>query len=188
MFKKLILSGAVASLVATGAMAKDYTRDIFASVGSQSSYEFGLAMETKDNLSSMFSFKKIADKDLYQGALYSTHRDNALYWGLGVGVTYSKIPTITHSQTATKPTINGTVTTKLPMFSNTKLEAYLADSNNYGASMEFNVWTGKALLDNTEFGGGDDTGIVPFLTIGVGIDKIQGKTEKSVFVKLHYLF
>jgi len=43
-------------------------------------------------------------------------------------------------------------------------------------------------LFSDKFGSGDSTGGVPFVTVGAGADKIQGETEKSVFVKLHYAF
>jgi len=211
MFKKLILSGAVASLIATGAIAKDYTSDIYASIGSQGSYEFGLAMDHKDNLSSSISYKNIADKDLYKGVLYSTHRADAsfVHWGLGVGLVHSKADstntssydectalgcnTITSSSTKTnretRPTINGVITGKVPNLGAGKIEGYLADAHNLGAAIEFNVWSGQALFnDMFKCGAGDTTGGIPFVTVGVGADKIQGETEKSVFVKLHYAF
>lgn len=211
MFKKLILSGAVASLIATGAIAKDYTSDIYASIGSQGSYEFGLAMDHKDNLSSSISYKNIADKDLYKGALYSTYRADAsiLYWGLGIGLVHSKVDstntssydectalgcnTITTSNTTTnretKPTINGVITGKVPYLGAGKIEGYLADAHNLGGAIEFNVWSGQALFsDMFKCGAGDTAGGIPFVTVGVGADKIQGETEKSVFVKLHYAF
>ena len=207
MFKKLIISGAVASLLATGAMANDYMSDIYASIGSQGSYEFGLAMDHKDNLSSSVSYKNIADKELYKGALYSTHRADALYWGLGIGLIHSKADntntssydectalgcnTITTSSTTTnretKPTINDVITGKIPCLGAGKVEGYLADAHNLGAAIEFNVWSGQALFSD-KFGSGDSTGGVPFVTVGAGADKIQGETEKSVFVKLHYAF
>ncbi len=211
MFKKLIISGAVASLLATGAMANDYMSDIYASIGSQGSYEFGLAMDHKDNLSSSVSYKNIADKELYKGALYSTHRAEYrtdIYWGLGVGLIHSKADnkntssydectalgcnTITTSNTTTnretKPTINGVITGKIPCLGAGKVEGYLADAHNLGAAIEFNVWSGQALFSDIQFGSGNSTGGVPFVTVGAGADKIQGETEKSVFVKLHYAF
>ena len=204
MFKKLIISGAVASLLATGAMANDYMSDIYASIGSQGSYEFGLVMGDKDNLSSSISYKNIADKDLYKGAIYSTHRADALYWGLGVGLIHSQIPTeesyqnctalgcttVSNSDVSkeTRPTINGVITGKIPCLGAGKIEGYLADAHNLGAAIEFNVWSGQALFSDIQFGSGDSAGGVPFVTVGAGADKIQGETEKSVFVKLHYAF
>ncbi|MBD3839798.1 MAG: hypothetical protein IE878_05370 [Epsilonproteobacteria bacterium] len=192
MFKKLIISGAVASLLATGAIANDYMSDIYASIGSQGSYEFGLAMDHKDNLSSSVSYKNIADKELYKGALYSTHRADALYWGLGIGLIHSKADnknttSSTTTNRETKPTINGVITGKIPYLGAGKVEGYLADAHNLGAAIEFNVWSGQALFSD-KFGSGDSTGGVPFVTVGAGADKIQGETEKSVFVKLHYAF
>ncbi|MBD3795319.1 MAG: hypothetical protein IE881_05200 [Epsilonproteobacteria bacterium] len=192
MFKKLIISGAVASLLATGAMANDYMSDIYASIGSQGSYEFGLAMDHKDNLSSSVSYKNIADKELYKGALYSTHRADALYWGLGIGLIHSKADnknttSSTTTSRETKPTINGVIAGKIPCLGAGKVEGYLADAHNLGAAIEFNVWSGQALFSD-KFGSGDSTGGVPFVTVGAGADKIQGETEKSVFVKLHYAF
>ena len=91
MFKKLVLSGAVASLLATGAMAEGYTTDIYTSIGSQGSYEFGLAMDHKNNISSSWSYKNIADKDLYKGAIYAANKINDVYWGVGAGVIHSKM-------------------------------------------------------------------------------------------------
>ncbi|CUU79213.1 Uncharacterised protein [Campylobacter hyointestinalis subsp. hyointestinalis] len=209
MFKKLILSGAVASLLATGAMAEGYTTDIYTSIGSQGSYEFGLAMDHKNNISSSWSYKNIADKDLYKGAIYAANKINYVYWGVGAGVIHSKMNetktssydectalgcnTITTSSTTTnketKPTINGIATGKLPYLGAGKIESYLADAHNLGATIEFNVWSGQSLFsDILKFGGGDSSGGIPFVTVGVGADKIQGETEKSVFVKLHYAF
>lgn len=204
MFKTLILSGAVASILATGAIANDYMSDIYASIGSQGSYEFGLSMDHKDNLSSSVSYKNIADKDLYKGALYSTHRADAIYWGLGVGLIYSQIPTEESYQNCTalrcttvsnsdisketRPTINGVITGKIPYLGAGKIEGYLTDAHNLGAVIEFNVWSGQALFNDIKFGAGDSAGGVPFVTVGAGVDKIQGETEKSVFVKLHSVF
>ena len=207
MFKKIIISGAVASLLATGAMANDYMSDIYASIGSQGSYEFGLAMDHKDNLSSSISYKNIADKKLYKGTLFSIHRADAIYWGLGIGLIHSKADntntssydecttlgcnTITTSNTTTnketKPTINGVITGEMPYLGAGKIEGYLADAHNLGAAIELNVWNGQTLF-NDKFGSRNNTGGVPFVTVGAGADKIQGETEKSVFVKLHYAF
>ena len=186
MFKKLIISGAVASLLATGAMANDYMNDIYASIGSQGSYEFGLAMDHKDNLSSKISYKNIADKELYKGTLFSIHRADALYWGLGIGLIHSKADSTTTNR-ETKPTINGVITGEMPYLGAGKIEGYLADAHNLGAAIELNVWNGQTLF-NDKFGSRNNTGGVPFVTVGAGADKIQGETEKSVFVKLHYTF
>lgn len=207
MFKKLILSGTVASILATGAMAEDYMKDIYASIGSQGSYELGFAMDHSSNISSNWNYKNIGDKDLYKGAIYATNQVNEVYWGFGAGIIHSKMDeTITNSNTVctalgcqtttttenttskkTKPTINAMLNGRIPYLGAAKIEGYLADAHNLGTTIEFNVWQGDVLFGDPT-GATDDKGIIPFVTVGVGADKIQGETEKSVFVKLHYAF
>ena len=110
---------------------------------------------------------------------------NDTYFGIGAGIIESKVnDTKNDSSIKTiKPTISG-----IAYLGVANIESYLADGNNLGAMIDFTVWSGRILSFNEIHKCTEGKEGIPFITIGVGADKIQGETEKSVFLELHYSF
>lgn len=185
MLKKFILSGIVTISFTTGLMANNYSKDIYAEVGSNENYEFGLSVNYNDLISNL-NYLNIDNKDLYKGSVYyPLYEFDNLYYSLGAGVIHSKVDDIKE----TKPTIDSYLVSYIPYLGRVTVDGYIANNYNLGTKIEMGYKILNLFKDRIRFGGNssnDDE--FTYITIGLGIDKIQGEIEKSIFLKLNYMF
>lgn len=177
MFQKSLL---LVALTAIALNAGDSTlwREIQATLGSNDRYSTGVDLYLS-SASVAFDYKQIDKKDAFTGIVYPS-LTSCTYFDIGVGAIHTKVKNST-----TKPIFAIHPDTEFLFgraLGNLVLNTYIADANNMGITGEWLIF--NSYLHENDF---METGAIK-VSIGLGLDTMQGETEKSVFLRFGYQF
>ena len=179
MFQKSLLLAVLAIALNAGDSTTPW-REIQATLGSNDRYTAGVDLYLP-SASVSFDYKQIDKKDAFTGIVYPS-LTSCTYFDTGVGVIHTKAKNST-----TKPVVAIRPDAEFLFgraLGNLVLNTYIADANNMGIGGEWVIFY-KGLYSEDRIS--DAQGFVK-ASIGFSVDKVQGETEKSVFLRLGYQF
>jgi hypothetical protein len=215
MFKNLVLSSVAVGLLSTGVMAQESVQEkgllggsIYVAGGTNSHKEVGINMIHTPHLSSTMSYKEInSDKRIIKSSIfYTNYLGSGQFLGFGGGLLHNEWDTFRKSSVLIPSATGGisldikmedTVVINKPMFNlryfgalpyigEYSLDGYIADSDNFGGTVDFVIFKTQVDDFNSFMGGNDGAGLV--VSVGAGFDEIQAYIEKSVYLKASYSF